>query len=67
MKTLALICTIVLLLLWWPHSTYLSNPAIMYVDETAAPWTPIHAVLMASALVCVAALWFLAVRSRGQS
>jgi hypothetical protein len=67
MKTLASICTIFLLLAWWPHSTHLSNPAIMYVDETPMPWTPIHVLLRSAALLCVAALWFLAIRSKRQS
>jgi hypothetical protein len=63
MFALAGLCTGFLLLLWWPHSTHISNPAIMYVDETPTPWTPIHVLLRSAALFCLAGLWYFAIYS----
>jgi len=66
MKTLASVCTIFVLLAWWPSSTHISNPAIMFVDETPVPRTPIHLLLRSAVLLCVAGLWFLDIRSKRQ-
>lgn len=66
MKILASICTLFLLLMWWPSPTHLDTPAVMFLNETPMPWTPIHMVLTAAEVVCVAGLWVLAFRSKRQ-
>jgi hypothetical protein len=35
----------------------------MYVDEVPIPWTPIHLILGAAALLCLAVNWSLAIDS----
>jgi hypothetical protein len=53
-----------MIFLCWHHSTaHISNPAVMYVDEVPIPWTPIHLILGAAALLCLAVNWSLAIDS----